>query len=220
MEEYIPGHTYTKKISHEDAYKFAKLFGEGSESLTELIRFCILNDIITHASCKGHPEDMNPLDRLVETGYLTLKFPDSRELAYFIASLALEMPGIVSAVENNIHVNNTITLYVPARKKNMSEKYFAYILSRLKYYYKMKQANEPYEPNSEIKKIVDYIFNFPSDESFEINHRGYKKTERKNYYLKTIGRCPHKKNNYIHKKLAEMQEERFIKFLNKTTKSK
>lgn len=56
LEDYKFGEAYYGKIPKEQAEKMALLWGEGSESLTNLIEYCILNDIGTFASCKGHGE--------------------------------------------------------------------------------------------------------------------------------------------------------------------
>ena len=55
-DEYKNGKLYIGEITVEYADEFSKLFGEGSPALTELIKYCIQNKIITLASCKGHPE--------------------------------------------------------------------------------------------------------------------------------------------------------------------
>lgn len=50
------GGVYDEKVPANLARKMSVLWGEGSENLTNLIEYCILNDIRTFASCKGHSE--------------------------------------------------------------------------------------------------------------------------------------------------------------------
>ena len=79
IEDYTFGKTYSKKIPKEEADKFSKVFGEGSPSLTELIKYCILNRTPTLASCKGHPEERNIIEKNIETGYITFLFDNNYE---------------------------------------------------------------------------------------------------------------------------------------------
>ncbi len=192
IEGYKFGLVYDKKIDPKDAHKFATVFGEGSKALTELIEYCIVNGIPTLASCKGHPENVNILERIVEDGYIVFKYNDDKEFAYFLASIPLMCPGITVFVENNNVAGRTISMYVPARSKGMSEKYFQYILVAIKEYRKFKEDGKQVAINSVIKGIVDYTFAYLTDYSFAITCRGYKKYERNGTCIKKVARCNNK----------------------------
>lgn len=56
LKRYKKGDAFYGKVPKEQAKKMALLWGEGSKNLTNLIEYCILNDIGTFASCKGHSE--------------------------------------------------------------------------------------------------------------------------------------------------------------------
>ncbi len=207
-EEYQFGKPYTEKIPKEDAEKYANMFGEGSEALTEVIKYCILNDITTYASCKGHPEDKNPLERLVETGYVTFRFDSSYEdsdFAYYIATTPLARKGLTAHLESNYISDRTVTLRFPARKRKESDVYLKYILLALKQYKKIKDENIPIKVNQEVKKIVDYMFySWQEYEAFDITFDGYRKYERKNLYLKKVAKCPSlHSTGLIHRKFGK-----------------
>ena len=209
IEEVVSGKIYEEKINPEDADKFATVFGEGSPGLTNLIRFCILNDINTFASCKGHPEDMNPIEALVETGYLAFRIQNNFDLAYFISELAKKIPGITVALDFGFDFKRSLSVYVPARKKGMSEVYFDAILKALEEYV----LNPDYVPSPETEKVVKYIYSVPSNEVIEINHKGFKKLERQGMYLKQIAKCKNHKKNLLHKKYSDSMSE-LDEFLN------
>ena len=204
IEGYKFGQIYNKTIDKEEADRFANIFGEGSKYLTGLIKYCILNDIITLASCKGHPEDKGILERKSETGYITFSFDENYDLlAYFLAALPVRKKGIVSHIENNRDTNRTITLYVPATKKDMSEEYFKYILESIKGYKKEESSI-----NDDIKKIVDYMFSLNSNESFDILYDGYKKFEREGFELKKVAKCPRDvETNILHKRFGKFMKD-------------
>ena len=222
IENYEFGKPYKDKIPPEEAEKFATIFGEGSPALTELIKYCILNNIITYASCKGHPEDINILDRIVENGYITFRFNmdyDNDDFAYFLASIPSINKKIFAHLESNRVTDRTITFYVPAKIKGESEKYFIFILNQLKKYKQMKDNNQSIEINPNIKKIVDYVFySWNEYESFDITYSTYKKYERQGMYLKKIATCPadneigklHRKFGLFMNKLKENQIDKFI----------
>lgn len=224
IENYKFGNPYKEKIPIEKADKYATLFGEGSPALTELIKYCILNNIITYASCKGHPEDKNVLERIVETGYITFRFDmnyDNDDFAYFLASIPALNGKIYAHVESNVASNRTITFYVPARLKGESEKYFIYILDQLKRYKQLKNNNETIYINPEIKKIVDYAFySWSGNESFDITWSTYRKYERTGMYLKKVATCPaYNKTGKLHtdvgtylQKLRKKNIDDFISF--------
>lgn len=208
IDNYEFGHVYKEKIETKDAEKFATIFGEGSPGLTELIKYCILNNIITLASCKGHPEDVNFLERVVEDGYITFQFDmdyEKDDMAYFLASLPLVKKGLTAHMEHNIKTDRTITLYVPAKSKNMSEEYFLYILESLRKYKEIKEQEQIVHINPEVKKIIDYIFEEQKPtEIFEITHAEFKKYERKGFLMKKIAKCPyHDSTSILHEKFGK-----------------
>lgn len=225
IEGYKFGHTYKEPIAYEDADKFAKVFGEGSAALTELIKYCITNNIVTIASCKGHPEDKSVLGRITESGYITFHFDvdyANNDFAYYLASLPFKKKGITAYLESNFESDRTVTLYVPAKSYNMSEEYFSFILDSLRNYKSVKEAEQNVIINPSIKQITDYAFySNNSSESFSITHLGYKKYERQGFYIKPIAKCP--KNDRLgalYERLGYSlnQSERFENFVNSTSK--
>lgn len=204
IENYDFGKPYVEKIPVEEADKFANVFGEGSPALTKLIKYCILNNIVTYASCKGHPENHNVIERVTEKGYITFRFDKDYEeddFAYFLATIPSTNKKIVAYLESNYLTDRTITFYVPAKNKGESEKYFEYLLSSLKRYKQMKERNEDIYISPELKKLVDYIFyRWRDGEAFEITQSTYKKYERQGIYIKKTATCPaDKKIGKLHK---------------------
>lgn len=58
MEKYKnDGKPYRKKVSKKDARTAAEAWGEGNQSLTDLLEVCIENGILTRACCAGHIEE-------------------------------------------------------------------------------------------------------------------------------------------------------------------
>lgn len=193
IEDYKFGQVYKKNINPDDAKKFATVFGEGSKTLTDLIEYCIINGIPTLASCKGHPEDRNIMERMVEDGYITFRFDmdyDNSDFAYYLASIPMKKDGVTAHLESNYHTDRTVTLYVPARRKNMSDSYFEFILDSIKEYKKMKEEGISIEIDPDIRTIVDYEFYSWNNESFDITRNSYKKYERRGMYLDKIAKCP------------------------------
>ena len=225
IENYEFGKTYTNEIPKEEADKFANIFGEGSPALTELIKYCILNGIITRASCKGHPEKRNVLEKILETGYITFQFDinyDENDFAYFLASIPSTNKHITAYLESNMSADRTITFYVPAKLQGESEQYFILILEQLKKYKMLKDNNEAININPEIKKIVDYAFDTQIGlESFEITQSTYKKYKRYGGQIKKIAKCPaENKTNKLHTLysdyLKELREKHLDDFINYT----
>ena len=198
IDNYKFGKPYYDNIQVEDADKFAKIFGDGSTSLTELIKFFIINNIPTIASCKGHPEKRNFIEKKSETGYITFIFNenyDKDKLAYILASLPLVNKHITSYIENVPPSGKTVTLYVPSKLDKMSDIYFEYILNILKEY-KINNNKDLYI-NSDVIKMVDYTFIISNNISFEITSKGYKKYVREGIYIKRIAKCPASKNTKL-----------------------
>lgn len=193
IENYEFKHVYRESMKPEDAKKFATVFGEGSKALTSIIEYCITNGIPTLASCKGHPEDKNIVDRIVEDGYVTFKFNmnyDDSDFAYYLASIPMKKDGITAHLESNFDNDRTLTLYVPARRKDMSESYFEFIFDSIKEYKRMKEEGISPEIDPDIRTIVDYEFYSWNNESFDITRSSYKKYARNGMYLKKIAKCP------------------------------
>ena len=201
MEDYVFGRIYDKKINECDADYYANLFGEGSKSLTELIKYCILNNIRTFASCKGHPDEVNVLERGFETGYIVFRIYDDRLFAYFLASLPHKINGIMSSIEN-VNGDKSVALYVPATKSGMSDVYFEEILQQLMMYDKNKNV----DISLDVKKIVDYIMDSPKNIWFDITGDIYRKVERtNNMQSKKVAQCyKNEQNNMLHKKLCNL----------------
>ena len=51
----VEGRTFTPY----EVELYSKFWGEGSEMLTDLLRYCLENNITTQACCKGHPKRDN-----------------------------------------------------------------------------------------------------------------------------------------------------------------
>ena len=192
LDNYEFGKTYTDEIPVEEADKYAELFGEGSKALTELIKYCIVNNIVTLASCKGHPEERDIITRSMETGYISFRFErdyDEEDFAYFLASVPTTKNQIKALVDYDYSAGRVITFYVPARVKGESEAYFTHILNQLKKYKEMKENNE-LVINQEQKEIVDYMFNYgEAYEMFTITQSSYKKYERNGSSVKRVSKC-------------------------------
>ena len=194
IEGYKFGRPYTEKIPVEEADKFATIFGEGSPALTKLIKYCIINSIVTFASCKGHPKEKSILNRKFENGYITFRFDKyyaNDDFAYFLASIPQTNKKIRASLDSNYVTDRTITFYVPARFEGESEKYFEFILNKLKEYKKKKEANIKIGYNPDIVKMVDYIFyswNF-KEELFDITQSKYEKLQRQGAYYKRVSVC-------------------------------
>ena len=215
LDHYQFGSVYKSKIPKEEAEKFAALFGEGSLALTKLIQFCIVSDIPTLASCKGHPENLNVLDRLVETGYITFRIDNDYDFASFLAELPIASKNITASLDYNLESGRTVTLYVPATKKNMSEEYFKHILLVLQEYVLKKNHGEKISIHPEIEKIVKYIYMVPGTEIFEITSKGYRKLERNGMYTKKVAQCPHyDQTGLLHRNMSEeLRKEQLDNFL-------
>ena len=172
---YSFGSPYSREIDPEDIDLFAYIFGEGSEKLTELIAYCMKNNIPTAASCKGHFNNNYG-------GYITFSFdqkPSKNELAYYLASIPLEIDGLAASVsrpqtiEDKI-ISRYVTLYLPTNEPKLTEKYFDIILKKLKEY----QDKKIYVPDPYIQKIVNYTFYsdvYHKQEEFTITKTHFKK---------------------------------------------
>ena len=216
LDDYKFGRVYDKEIPVEAAEEFSTLFGEGSPSLTKLIKYTIENRIKTLASCKGHPEKENILDRIFSNGYISFVIDDDNyDFAYYLASIPITNKGMYAMIDCTKY--NVVTIHVPAYKKDLSEKYFDIILNKIKEYQRIKENKIPIEYNEEVSKIVDYSFSRPSsDEIFEISSKGYKKIIQNGFYIKTISKCPiGKKTNLLHRIVNESleKEEKIDKFI-------
>ena len=184
IEGYQFGDVYKQKIELSEAEKFANIFGEGSKALTELIKFCIINNISTFASCKGHAEKMSVIDSLSEKGYISFGINNDLEFASFLSELPLKIKGIEARLEFLVESGKSVTLEVPARKKGMSEHYFEMILEELKKYVNLKKQDINYIADENIIKIVKYIFLYPNLEHIAISSNGYRKYKREGTILK------------------------------------
>lgn len=57
LKDYEEGRVFEGKIPKDQVHKMALLWGEGSPELTNLLEYCINNNIKTTASCRGHSEE-------------------------------------------------------------------------------------------------------------------------------------------------------------------
>ena len=204
-------------IDKKDAEKYSKIFGEGSPSLTELIKYCILNDIKTIYSCKGHPDKLSLIDRINETGYITFVFDEPTKLAKYLFSLPLKIKGIHSIVDYGQSNLKTISLYVPANKEGLSDLYFKYILDSIKEY----KQNNNYVSEPNISKLVDYIFSAPSDICVSLKNNSFQKHQWINgIMMKQIAKCPVNKKRSILFDIFNIKENSFDNLLNNTNKKR
>lgn len=228
LEDYKFGKPFTDEIPIEEAEKYATVFGEGSPALTKLIKYCIENNIITYASCKGHPEDIKDiLFKAQEKGYITFRFDmdyEEDDLAYYLASLPISNKNITAHLESNDVADRTVTIYVPARYNGESEKYFEYILNKLKEYKKNKEDGIKNTYNQDIVQIVDYMFySWNFYESFEITQSKYLKYERRGITLKKVGKCPsNEQTGILHSifghSLLKKKQNNIDEFINSSSK--
>lgn len=219
IEGFTFGQSYTGIIPLEEADKFSRVFGEGSKALTELIKYCIVNGIPTFASCKGHPEDFNPIERVNAQGYIAFSIEGDykkSDFAYFLASLPFKLDGVTSMVRFNEQKGRTIILYVDARTRSISEKAFNNILNEIKNYKQLKKDGEKITYNPDVLKIVDETFSFPLFQMFLINKNSYSRYKGNGIY-KRIGKCPAYRNtNEFHTMFTETikhakRVDRFVK---------
>ena len=202
-EDYVFGHAYEEKIEKEDIDYFANLFGEGSKALTDLIKYCMENDIKTFASCKGHPEEQPDFLKQYEKGYISFRVSDDDlNTAYFLASLPHIIDGILADVDN-YYDKKSINIYVPATKEGMSEKYFEDIFKVIKSYKEKDYINFQVEEN--IKNVVDMYMHYPSNDIFEITSSKYRKFIGNRKGRKNVVECPRKENtSFLHEKFCEL----------------
>lgn len=73
LSEYKKGEAFRGKVPKDQAHKMALLWGEGSSELTELIEYCINNNIVTSASCRGHIDE-NGADAYIMFGSMPKEF--------------------------------------------------------------------------------------------------------------------------------------------------
>ena len=189
LDNYKFGQVYYKKIEKEDADEFSSVFGGGSFSLTELIKYCILSDISTIACCRGHSEDRNLIEKPLETGYISFLIGDDKDLAYFLASIPHRVDGVTTKLESSNIYGKSLTLEVPAFRRGMSEKYFVSILDQLKEYSLAKKNGEKISLEPSIKPIVDYVYSSYGSECYVITNKNYKKREREGMYLRFVSKC-------------------------------
>lgn len=184
------GQTYEKRIEVKDIDYFSNLFGEGSKSLTELIKYCMLNNIRTFASCKGHPEDKNVIDRISEIGYLAFRIEHIDMFTYFLATLPHIIPGVKSLIDYDPKTcKASISIEVPATKSGVSDEYFEKILKEI---IKYRECPEDFLVNSDVKKVVDYILFNPSPVRFYITNKKYIRIDNKRngVFAFQVHKCP------------------------------
>ena len=206
--EYRFGKIYDEPINIKDADHYANLFGEGSTALTALIKYCIVNNIPTFASCKGHPEERGIIEKNVENGYLAFRITDNIDLAYYLASLPYEIKDIKVILDYNYHsFKKSLSIEVPAKKPGMSEVYFNLILEKLMMYQEIMQNGDTFEPDEEVRKLVDFIYQSPSNAQFYITNKNFIRVENKynSFITYSAKKCPHRdKTTKLHDVFCEV----------------
>ena len=136
--------SYYGNIPEEDFEKYAVMFGEGSQALTDLLLYCWQNGIKTFASCKGHTG--------VNGGYIGF-LPDEELLRYMCElSDQIELNGIdidryFDGLRKEFHLR--ATFYV---KK---EHDFKVIKSLIQKYVDFK--NKGYQYNNRFKETDELV---------------------------------------------------------------
>ena len=223
IENYVFGEVYEKKIPHKDAREFAEVFGEGSLELTDLIEFCILNDLDTYACCKGHPErsmfDTNIeypkaykrrfFSFISEDGYVGFRlnkdYKNNGDFSYFLAELPTKINNLVVEISfNTFTKERSICLRIPAFDDGETGPLFKEIHNELQEYVNLKKENKNYEcKNKIIKDIVDKTFSHTRDVWMLIENKEIvlcKFGNYKNTNFKIIGVYPFKDEPIIAKK--------------------
>ena len=139
------GKPYYGTIPKEDIDKYATVFGEGSKELTDLLKYCFLNDIRIMACCKGH-EDKN---RCIPY----IAFLPDEELATYLCELIDKMP-IESIIvdKHKDFLRTAIFLY--------SDKEFVNLQRLLEEYIMLKEQGSNYDTSynlteDTINKVVE-----------------------------------------------------------------
>lgn len=129
LDNYEFGDAYYEDIPEEEFEKYATMFGEGSESLTNLILFCWRNGIKTFASCKGWHDDNK------EPGYIGF-LPDE-ELAKYLIELSDQLRRI--GVEVSYYSGNIRVIF-----RNCGDYDFQSLMSLIQRYVSLRRANYRY----------------------------------------------------------------------------
>ena len=131
LDNYELGNAYYEDIPEEEFEKYATMFGEGSESLSNLILFCWRNGIKTYTSCKGwHVNDKGP-------GYIGF-LPDE-ELAKYLIELADQLRGIIIEVERYSYSDSIQVFF-----RNCGDYDFQALMSLIQRYVSLRRANYRY----------------------------------------------------------------------------
>lgn len=151
LEDYKFGEAYYGKIPKEQAEKMALLWGEGSESLTNLIEYCILNDIGTFASCKGHGEWAQ--------GYIGfIRMP--KEFFKYLMNY-MQKDGLNGSIKYDVtrfgDHEPRLAIIISSSREGREEK-FKKILEGIKQYRKTKDNLDLSNINKTFDETVDYIF--------------------------------------------------------------
>ena len=93
LSKLLDGDPYDDVVPPDQIDKMSKIWGEGSENLTQLIKYCLENGVRTRASCKGHGN--------VATSYLSF---GSNPKEFFMFMLDYMM-------KNNISNSRTISRF-------------------------------------------------------------------------------------------------------------
>lgn len=151
LENYIFGEAFYGKIPKEQAKKMALLWGEGSENLTNLIEYCILNDIGTFASCKGHGE--------LAEGYIGFTRMPKDFFKYLMNYMQEDgLDGAIRYMVSRFGDHEPrLSIMIFSRREGREEK-FKKILEGIKEYSKTKDNIDLSKINKTFDETVEYIF--------------------------------------------------------------
>lgn len=122
MQEYNNGHIIdVNKVSINDYEIAAKEWSEGSESLEELLLYCLKNNIVTQACCIGHKEN--------DTAFIQFELSERNlNVINTLINRYYNLNGVNMTFINQPEILSKYVIRVP---KNISEQFFSDMLSQL-----------------------------------------------------------------------------------------
>ena len=151
LENYRFGTAFYGKVPKEQAKKMALLWGEGSENLTNLIEYCILNDIGTFASCKGHDE--------FSEGYIGFTRMPKKFFKYIMDYMQENGPDrfVKYDISRFGDHDPSLVIFITANTDNR-EDMFKKVLEGIKEYRKTKDNLDLSGIDEAFAETVEYIF--------------------------------------------------------------
>ena len=151
----VEGRTFTPY----EVELYSKFWGEGSEMLTDCLRYCLENNITTQACCKGHPEKDN------KGGYILFSGNNEYFVKYISYKILTEgYPDDFSFGLIRVHELSNGFAFSLYFKSELREKALDHLLGYVAEYKKLRDAN----------KLKDFV------------NENYKETENENDVLNGI----------------------------------